>query len=74
LGCSWQREFISFPKADINTQEVEALKKRIERRLPKIDFQAEIARREVLIFPLYSLLIGWISERELNTRATSPSS
>ena len=64
-----------FPKPDINTQEVEALKKkRIERRLPKIDFQAEIARREVLISPLYSLLIGWISERELNTRATSPSS
>jgi hypothetical protein len=60
FNYSLQKAYVQLPSSDIPTEEVNLLKEKIIKRLPKIYFSAEIARREVLISPILLSLVDWL--------------
>jgi len=60
FNYSLQKAYVQLPSSDIPTEEVNLLKEKIIKRLPKIYFSAEIARREVLIAPILLSLVDWL--------------
>ncbi len=60
FNYSLQKAYVQLPSGDIPTEEVNLLKEKIIKRLPKIYFSAEIARREVLISPILLSLVDWL--------------
>lgn len=55
-----QKAYVQLPSSNIPTQEVNLLKQKIIKRLPKIYFSTEIARREVLISLTLLSLVDWL--------------
>ena len=60
FNYSLQKAYVQLPSSDIPTEEVNLLKEKIIKRLPKIYFSADIARREVLISPILLSLVDWL--------------
>ncbi|MBE9168782.1 hypothetical protein IQ238_15115 [Pleurocapsales cyanobacterium LEGE 06147] len=60
FNYSLQKAYVQLPSSDIPTEEVNLLKNKITKRLPKIYFGTEIARREVLISPILLSLVDWL--------------
>jgi hypothetical protein len=60
FNYSLHKAYVKLPSSDIPIEEVNLLKEKIIKRLPKIYFSAEIARREVLISPILLSLVDWL--------------
>lgn len=65
FGYGFNKRFLSLPKNDKNRDVAQTLKGQIERRLPRLYFSAEIAKREVLISPVILALVDRLEQLEV---------
>jgi hypothetical protein len=69
LGCSYQRQHLTLPLAQVALQEVDRLEYRLRQNLMRIGMHNETARREFLIAPLLGHLLDYSDAKVIVERA-----